>query len=222
MRRSSSIFASVCLSILVGLVGCGGSSSSGDGTTSGDSAPGGDSTIDASGLGDSISTGDSSGKTDSSTIDESSITPDTSTPPGDGGLSCGSTTCASGEVCCAAAGDGGASFTCATSCPDSSATISCDGPDKCSTSAKYCCAKINVTGTFPSCSFGSGEAACKSDCPTTLPAGCPGTGQAKLCKKAADCADDASNKNCCTFSGGGGTANFCVPDLAKSFSTGCL
>ena len=223
--RPSSSFA--CFSLAISLAACGGSTSAGDGTTDDTgSAP-----ADTSGAdGATIDTGT---KPDGTSGDGTAT--DTTTPPGDGsgtdtassgdtaGVTCGASTCKTGDVCCVTPKDGGADQVCAASCGDGGIPLACDGPEDCPTgAAKICCATLKVgAGSPPACPFDSGNSACTATCPTRIPFSCPGEGKVRLCHTKADCADDTSNPSCCTFSGGGGTGTFCAPDAIKGFATSC-
>jgi len=201
-----------------GWVGC----SSDSATTSG----GGDASVADTGGGHDGGAGDSSMSGDTSMNTDSSPTPDSSTgdggtPFGDAGVMCGNTTCNVGQVCCATIADGGmsATETCMSSCPDGGVAIMCDGPAQCNQANPICCAQLTVGGTFPNCTFESGQSACASTCVANIPMQCPGMGQARLCHVKADCNGDSQNPNCCTFSQGGQTATICVNNIAANFGT---
>jgi hypothetical protein len=222
--RNASSF--VCFALAVSLAACGGSDGD-SGTTDQDTGTGAD-TSGSDGTTTDTAKSDSPG-TDGTTTD--TLTPptdgaktDTATPGGDAsGIACGAATCKAGEVCCVTPKDGGADQACAASCADGGVTLGCDGPEDCSGgTAKICCATLKVgAGTPPACPFESGAASCAADCPTRIPTSCPGEGKARLCHTKSDCAGDASNPECCTFSGGGGTATFCVSSVIAGFATSC-
>lgn len=135
------------------------------------------------------------------------------------GVSCGNTTCAPGLLCCASVTDGGASFECASECPEGGVPMACDGPEDCG--GAQCCVQIDVgAGTLPNCPIQTNGATCKASCPTQIPMSCPGQGQGQLCHSSADCTD-AQNPSCCTFSQGGVSATFCVNSLLGQFATSC-
>lgn len=203
------------------VVGCGGSTS--------DDVPSDQQQDTGSATEDSSTVTDSSTATDSSTTttDSSTTTDDSATTMTDGGagdvkgVDCGGKVCGDGEVCCASAAMGGATFTCTKgSCPDGGATITCDGPEDCS-GGKICCAEADVTGSGFMCGFKSGVADCRATCNTMIPTMCPGKATIRPCHAAADCTE-AGYKNCCAFSGGGGSATFCAPDLIKAFASKCF
>ena len=222
-RSPSSLVSLTGLALVFSLAACG-SSDSGGGDTPTDTGT----TADTSGT-DGVST-DTGGKADV-TPGDGTATDTTATTDGSGtdtassgdtaGIECGANVCKTGEVCCVTATDGGVSQTCATSCSDGGATLACDGPEDCPTSAAgICCATLKVGGTFPSCTFESGAATCSGSCTTKVPTACPGEGTVRRCHAKADCAADTANPNCCTFSGGGATATFCTSDAYKAFATG--
>ncbi|GAC1553552.1 MAG: hypothetical protein NVS3B10_15280 [Polyangiales bacterium] len=228
MRREFPLFA-VVVCALISPLGCGGSTSAGDPGTDIDSGtPGGGDTATG---GDGIS-GDTATKTDSTSSGDTSTTTDTATadtssggdtaPVGDGGLTCGSTTCDPGQKCCATAGDGGGSFACAADCPDGAVALSCTGASTCGGATPFCCGTVTLTGTFPGCTFAAGEAKCATACNTEIPLTptCSGTHKARLCEAKSECADDAANPECCTQ--GSSTQHICVPAAAKSFGASCL
>lgn len=137
------------------------------------------------------------------------------------GVTCGDTVCAVGQVCCVTPSGSSLSFKCDSSCPDAGGTIACDGPEDCSSGAPICCADVEVTGTFPSCAFKTGDASCKTSCTTNLPTTCPAKATVRACKKEADCTEP-SFKNCCEFTDGTNSATFCAPDYMLSFATVCF
>ncbi len=160
------------------------------------------------------------------TPDDTGSTADTAPPEDAAGVKCGESVCPVGEVCCVTPGAGGSlSFACDTSCSDAGGTISCDGPEDCSSSAPICCANITITGSFPTCEFKAGDASCKSTCdsniPTSIPSSCPSAATARACKKKGDCTE-ASYSECCEVSDGANTATVCVPDWMTAFGITCF
>jgi hypothetical protein len=200
-----------CFSLALSLVAAGCGSSDSTTTPPADSTP-----ADTGSSADSTKTDGADSTTDSAA---DTTTPEDTTPSGDTGIACGSSTCSGGDVCCATPKEGGVDFACAKACADGGVTIACDGPAGCSSSAKYCCGTLDVgAGSPPLCPLNAAGAACKASCDTSFPMSCPGKGQVRLCKKRSDCADDTSNPNCCTVSTGGTTATFCASDIIKSLA----
>ena len=220
----TSLASPVLLALACSLAACGSSDSGGGG---GDTTDTGGTTADTSGTdGVASDTSKSDGTpgdgtaTDTTTTTDGSGT-DTASSGDTAGVECGAETCKTGEVCCVTPTDGGVDQKCAASCGDGGATLACDGPEDCpSGAASICCATLKVGGTFPSCTFESGAATCSGSCTTKIPTACPGEGTVRRCHATADCAGDSANPNCCTFSGGGATATFCVSNTYKAFATG--
>ncbi len=156
--------------------------------------------------------------------DDLSPLPDGTAPPDFSGINCGAQTCAAGSVCCATPGDPTPTYACAASCADGGLTIACDGSDNCRSGAgDLCCATLLTHGgTAPFCDV-TAFAACADTCVTQMPATCnadPGT--ARLCHRAADCASDTQNPNCCRFTWGGNDVTFCAGQSLKSAAVACF
>ncbi len=217
---SNRLYFSVILASF-SMVAC--SSSSDGGATPTASASPTDSSVTDTGKADS-SGSDSTTPTDTTGTDsaKSDTGSGTDTAPFDAaGVTCGSSTCTGSQICCV--DPSGPTFTCAASCSDGGVAINCDGPEDCTGGGKVCCGTINVgAGTPPTCPISTGSAACASTCDTKIPTSCPDKGSARLCHAAADCASDASNKNCCTFSAGGASGTFCVGDAYKLIADSCF
>jgi hypothetical protein len=134
------------------------------------------------------------------------------------GTMCGGSTCSPGQQCCLVGGQP----TCAASCITDMGTVSiqCMGPSDCpSLSSPICCAHIDI-GASPGCSYAA-TVMCQASCAFQPPLGCGTSGQGEVCTAAADC-KDAAAPNCCTFTFGGQSGNFCVSNTYKGFSSGCL
>ncbi len=150
--------------------------------------------------------------------------PDGTVPPDFSGINCGAQTCSAGELCCGTPSGGAVTYACSASCADGGLTIACDGPDNCrSGSATLCCGTLFTSGgTAPFCNF-TPIAACADSCTTQLPPSCNADpGMVRLCHRAADCASDTKNPNCCRFSSGGQDLTFCASDTIKSVATTCF
>jgi len=149
------------------------------------------------------------------------VTPDQAVPDvvsEPDGIKCGATTCAVGQVCCAAVSDAGASMVCADQCEDGGAPMTCDGPEDCA--GQTCCSKISTgAGTPPNCPITAAGATCQATCELQIPMGCPADGQASLCHTNADCTDPTADR-CCPISQGGLSASFCVSDMVAQLM-GC-
>jgi hypothetical protein len=106
--------------------------------------------------------------------------------------------------------------------PDMATT--CSGPLDCTLTKPYCCGKLEIgAGVPPNCPIKSVSIACEASCAGRIPLACPGMGQTRLCKAAADCASDPGTyKHCCQFSAGTVMVNLCVNDLLKVLSTKCF
>ena len=224
IRRVPTFVSFAGLACALSLAACGSSASGG--TTTDDTGTAADTTVSGDGTPSDSSKTDGSGSdgtADDTTTPKDGSGTDTASSGDTAGVSCGSATCKTGEVCCVTPKDGGADQVCAASCSDGGVAVSCDGPEDCpSGSASVCCATLKVgAGTPPACPFEDGAASCAATCPTKIPTSCPGEGKAKLCHTKSDCAGDTSNPECCTFSGGGGTATFCVPTTIAGFATSC-
>jgi hypothetical protein len=150
------------------------------------------------------------------------------------GVTCGSSTCNSPQVCCVKPnGSGGATSMCvaAGSCGDGGASESCDGPEDCSTGQPNCCA----TARF---SLGKGDmgftpegadAICASDadCMASVDL-TAGELHTKLCHTASDCVGysgmvpvlgQSDFDGCCTSTQAPGV-KFCAPTQAAGFIMG--
>jgi hypothetical protein len=211
--------------VVVAFLGCSSSDSppadpgtdtGGGGTDSSatDSTPSDSSGTDTSGGGDTKPATDTGG----TTTDAS----DTGSGGDAKGVTCGTTTCTGTDICCATPSAGGTvDYACAATCGDGGVPISCDGPEDCASSAKYCCGTIETTaGTPPSC-FKAGSAECKATCNTKIVTSCSSKGTVRLCHTGSDCADDTANPNCCEFAYGTTSATFCVDNTTKLFAAGC-
>jgi hypothetical protein len=130
--------------------------------------------------------------------------------------------CTGGQQCCATQNGTTLMYQCATSCADGGIALSCDDPSQCSGgSGPFCCGNLTLgSGVPPNCPI-NGVSMCAAACPTQLPAGCPDTGQVKLCHHASDCATDTNDPFCCQYSLNGNTISFCVNSVFKAFSTMC-
>lgn len=203
---------------LTTMAACGGSTSSGGDGTGGDvdsgaAADTGSAVVDsASPAKDSASPGDSAGDTGRASGDtgapatdtggpatDSATSDDTASPtetgPVNDGVTCGTLTCFSPQICCIGFA-GGASYDCTTpeACTGLKAKAFCDGPEDC-TSGQVCCA-----------SFPSGDA-CKAAC---------ASGDSQLCHTDGDCKSGQTCKGCAS-PGGGPTVSVCVTGGACPF-----
>jgi hypothetical protein len=149
---------------------------------------------------------------------------DLTPPPDFSGINCGAQTCSAGNVCCANQNGTTATYSCATSCADAGITITCDGPDNClSGSANLCCGTLTTNGgTAPFCNIDA-VAACADTCTTVIPTSCnQEQGHVRLCHRAADCASDSQNPNCCLFTYNGNNVTFCADSTVKNFAAMCF
>lgn len=133
------------------------------------------------------------------------VIPDVSYPA-DAGVSCGSTNCTTGQVCCGMASGGTIALTCMDSCPDASITISCSGPEMCG--GNPCCASIAIGS-------GGGTPLGGVSCTTSPDACIPNfdfatrSGETRLCHTDSDCAPSTALPSCCTLSRGGVSEHVC-------------
>lgn len=204
------------LSLVLLAIGCGSSEDTNTVPTETDTGAKSDSTAADTGGGADTSTGTDGSGGDTTTTDDTGSS-------GDGaGVVCGSTTCTTGEVCCASGDpDVGFMLSCVKgTCPDGGAALKCDGPEDCPTGAKICCAEVDVTGTFPSCSFNSGVAECRATCASNIPTMCPSKATVRRCHEKADCPESGYSK-CCLFESGGTSAEFCASDLVALAAKSC-
>lgn len=208
------------------------------GTTDAGTQEDGGATVDDAGTSDDAGTADDAGTTedggtsddagtgnDGGTSGDAGTTSDAGVPTGDGGfagVTCGSTVCQTGQVCCGEFNDGGATFTCATSCADGGATLACDGPEDCGSAGPICCAQATFGGSgFQPCPVTSLVAACESTCPVTIPFSCNSQGKVVLCHQKADCAGHNPYTECCTFSQNNVSSTFCVTGLMAQGAQSC-
>ena len=141
------------------------------------------------------------------------------------GVGCGSDTFAPADGAVAdASGDGADSADSAgDTAPDSASSFECRDPGDCSAIAKHCCATFQLgAGSLPTCPVSGAATACKAVCATEIPLACPASAEVKICRNAADCADDAQALNCCTILAASMVGTFCVGDLVKSYAQKCF
>jgi hypothetical protein len=139
------------------------------------------------------------------------------------GVSCGNTTCLSGEQCCFESSDGGINATCATACQTGGLGVAtCSGAADCPGGA--CCATVSTAaGAPPACPLVTASATCQPLCASTIPLTCPGDAALNLCRTRADCANDPSGfTECCTISQGGLTFQACLSPNLVVFAGSCL
>jgi hypothetical protein len=92
----------------------------------------------------------------------------------------------------------------------------------CGAAAPVCCGTIVLTGgSIPNCTSDPVTTTCQTSaqCTTKLGASCTGSNVVRLCAQPSDCTEATENQ-CCTFPGDGGSLSFCATSFAAGAAGG--
>jgi hypothetical protein len=135
------------------------------------------------------------------------------------GIGCGAMTCGAGEICCLRQMGAGASAMCsaASACTDGGVTVSCDGPEDCTSGNSCCVTAAFGAGGDAGVSLDNAAAMCQQTCPGSATMSGGGSITTRLCHGDDDCAGYQGSymsipvafNRCCSRSGL--NAHFCAP-----------